>query len=74
VPADLVLVDEPTASLDADGAALVWAALERRRQYGATIVVATHDERAVKNLRARQITLEQGRLVEDSPADISALA
>ena len=66
LPADLLLLDEPTASLDAEGAELVWAALERRRHEGATVVIATHDERAVDRLQARRITLDRGRLLSDT--------
>jgi ABC-type multidrug transport system ATPase subunit len=40
---DLLLLDEPTASLDALNAGVVWGCLERRRARGAALVVASHD-------------------------------
>lgn len=40
----VVLLDEPTASLDVASAELVMAALRRHRDAGSTILVATHDD------------------------------
>lgn len=40
---DVLLVDEPTADLDADAAAVVRDGLLRARDRGVTLVVATHD-------------------------------
>jgi putative ABC transport system ATP-binding protein len=63
----LVLADEPTASLDADNAALVGAALvEETRAIGATLLVATHDARLIERLD-RRIELNAGRIVGDTP-------
>lgn len=45
---DLVVVDEPTASLDADSARQALAALDAARARGASILVATHDDLVVK--------------------------
>mgnify|MGYP001159286199 CR=1 FL=1 len=42
---DLILADEPTASLDAGNAMSVVASLRRVTDLGATLVVATHDPR-----------------------------
>lgn len=44
--ADLILADEPTASLDAANAAGVIRVLANLSDAGATVVVATHDPRA----------------------------
>jgi len=41
--ADLILLDEPTSSLDASGRELFSHILDEERQRGAMIVVATHD-------------------------------
>lgn len=41
---DLLLLDEPTASLDADNATVVWESLERRRADGIPLLVASHDD------------------------------
>lgn len=60
---DLLLIDEPTASLDADGCELVWSAFERRVASGTTLVVASHDEDAAARLGARHIAMSHGRLI-----------
>lgn len=39
----LLVADEPTASLDAESAALIRDMLSRVRMYGASVLVATHD-------------------------------
>lgn len=41
----LVLADEPTGSLDAENAELVFSLLEKLNQNGKTIVMVTHDKR-----------------------------
>ncbi len=41
--ADLIVLDEPTASLDASGRELFSRILDEERQRGAMIIVATHD-------------------------------
>lgn len=41
----VVLGDEPTGNLDAESARVVWSALQDHAGTGATVVVATHDER-----------------------------
>jgi putative ABC transport system ATP-binding protein len=43
----VVLVDEPTAELDDESAALVMAELHRSAGDGATVIVTTHDQRVV---------------------------
>ena len=58
----LVLVDEPTANLDAVTAALVRDALERIVA-GRTAVLATHDPE-VAALAARTVALDAGRVAE----------
>jgi ABC-2 type transport system ATP-binding protein len=47
----LVLLDEPTRSLDADARGRLWAALERRRQ--TSLVIATHLEEDVSRCDGR---------------------
>lgn len=50
--ADVILADEPTASLDAANAAGVIKVLGRLAGQGAAVVVATHDQRATKGCDA----------------------
>jgi len=52
-----LLLDEPTAGLDAAGAAELISALAEAAERGAAIVVATHDPRVAARLGARTIEL-----------------
>jgi ABC-type transport system involved in cytochrome bd biosynthesis fused ATPase/permease subunit len=69
--APLVLLDEPTANLDPEGAALVGEAIARLSE-GRTVVLAVH--RLALALRAdRVVVLEEGRVVEcGTPAALEA--
>ena len=59
--ADVLLLDEPTASADAASARLVLEALRARRAAGATIVFSTHDPKLAEALATRTLVLEDGR-------------
>jgi ABC-type transport system involved in cytochrome bd biosynthesis fused ATPase/permease subunit len=61
--APLVLLDEPTANLDADSEAAVLAAL-RTLASGRTVIVATHSP-AVMAMADRVVRLERGRPVAE---------
>jgi energy-coupling factor transporter ATP-binding protein EcfA2 len=63
--ADVLLIDEPTASADSDSRELIGAALGRAAEEGATIVFATHDPALVTRLASRTIVLDRGRIAED---------
>ena len=57
----LLLADEPTGELDSDTAAEVFAALRTvNREFGATVVVVTHDA-AVSGQVARTVAIRDGR-------------
>ena len=63
---EVLLLDEPTASLDPDTADWVRGRLEDyRRARGATIVLASHNMGEVERLCDRVIMLKQGRIVDD---------
>lgn len=66
---ELLLLDEPTASLDPDTADWVRAHLEQfRARRGATILLASHNMPEVERLCDRVIMMRQGRIVdEDAP-------
>lgn len=55
---DLLLLDEPTASLDAEHGRIVWESLERRRVAGVSLVVASHDDGWQGALQADTVDLE----------------
>lgn len=61
--ADVILADEPTASLDRTNRLLVTDFLRGAADRGATVVVATHDEDLIRESDAI-VMLEGGRVVE----------
>jgi cell division transport system ATP-binding protein len=58
----LVLADEPTGNLDAGYAADIMAMFRDFHQVGTTLVISTHDERAIAAVGGRRIELDHGRL------------
>jgi ABC-2 type transport system ATP-binding protein len=63
---ELLLLDEPTASLDPDTADWVRTKLETyRATRAATIVLASHNMAEVERLADRVIMLEKGRIIAD---------
>ena len=64
----VLLLDEPTASVDDASAALIREAVCRSvRDAGTTVVVATHDTEWLNGIQpARIVTLRNGRIQEDS--------
>jgi len=71
---EVLLLDEPTASLDPDTADWVRSRLEDyRRKRGATILLASHNMAEVERLCDRVIMLKTGRVVDDgAPAALIA--
>ncbi len=60
----LLLLDEPTAHLDAESAAGVLALLDAQKTKGRTIVVSTHDPRLADHAGIdRTIEMREGRIV-----------
>jgi len=71
---DLLLLDEPTASLDPDTADWVRARLERYcRDRRATVLLASHNMAEVERLCERVIIMKRGRIEDDdTPARLLA--
>lgn len=62
---DVLLLDEPTASMDIAGTLLVEGALERyRERTGCLLVVATHAPSQARRIAADTVMLASGRIVE----------
>jgi ABC-2 type transport system ATP-binding protein len=71
---EVLLLDEPTASLDPDTADWVRGRLERyRRERGATVLLASHNMNEVERLCDRVIIMKRGRIEDDdAPARLLA--
>jgi ABC-2 type transport system ATP-binding protein len=67
---EVLLLDEPTASLDPDTADWVRAEIEKyRAEQGATILLASHNMNEVERLCERVIMMKQGKIVDDDTPD-----
>ena len=71
---EVLLLDEPTASLDPDTADWVRSRLERyRRERAATVLLASHNMAEVERLCERVIIMKKGRIEDDdAPAQLLA--
>lgn len=69
---DVLLLDEPTASLDPDTADWVRGELETyQARSGAAILLASHNMAEVERLASRVLMMKAGRIVDDgAPADL----
>ncbi len=67
----VLVLDEPTAGFDRDLRARVVNALWRRTEAGATVIAISHDLAFVRAVAAREVVLEQGRIVADRPVSSS---
>jgi len=59
---NILLADEPTASLDADYADAIVDMFRSFNQVGVTVLISTHDERALRRLKPRVLILQRGSL------------
>ena len=67
----LLLMDEPTASLDPARRGELGDTLERLTQSGRTLLAATHDDDFVRDVADRVVVMADGRVVEQgAPAEV----
>jgi len=59
---NILIADEPTASLDAEYADAIVEMFRSFNQVGVTVLIATHDDRAIRKLQPRLLTLNRGSL------------
>ncbi len=61
----ILLADEPTGNLDADTGLSIMRLLDRINRTGTTVVMATHDQSIVNQMRKRVVELKEGIVVRD---------
>jgi ABC-2 type transport system ATP-binding protein len=66
---DLVVLDEPTAGLDAESRRSVWETVESFAAAGRSILITTHDLREAERLASRVVVVERGCIQVDAPPD-----
>ena len=61
-----IVADEPTGNLDPERSLEIMMLLERINQLGTTVLVVTHEKDLVNKFGKRVITIDQGRIINDS--------
>ncbi len=61
----ILIADEPTGNLDPETAWGIVRLLEEINNFGTTILVTTHDDNIVNQLRKRVVTLRDGKIIGD---------
>lgn len=62
----LLLADEPTGNLDLYNTQEIMRLLETINENGTTVVVVTHNEKLVNEMKKRVVTIKQGMIVSDA--------
>ena len=62
----LLLADEPTGNLDLYNTQEIMSLLETINENGTTVVVVTHNEKLVNEMKKRVVTIKQGMIVSDA--------
>lgn len=63
---DILLADEPTGNLDPLLSSEIFRLFQEFNQVGVSVLIASHDLALIARLRHRIITLDEGRLVNDT--------
>ncbi|MBR3164297.1 cell division ATP-binding protein FtsE [Candidatus Saccharibacteria bacterium] len=61
----ILIADEPTGNLDPETSWGIVRLLEEINNFGTTILVTTHDEKIVNQLKKRVLTIRDGKLIGD---------
>ena len=69
----LVIADEPTGNIDPELSLEMMELLERVSEMGITVLVVTHEHELVHRFHQRVVTLKEGRIISDVPADRAKL-
>lgn len=65
----ILIADEPTGNLDPETSWGIVSLLEEINNFGTTILVTTHDEKIVNQLKKRVITIRDGKVIGDQKND-----
>ena len=68
---DLLLLDEPYSSLDAEGTEIVTALIADLRRRGGAAILVTHDVTRARNVADRMVALVDGRIAPWTPNDLA---
>jgi len=63
----IILADEPTGSLDAESASVIFNLLKPFHTRGGTVIIATHDQELIRKGGGRMIYLDRGHLKMPPP-------
>lgn len=63
---EMILLDEPTASLDPENVALLEQTLEQLHQSGITLIVSTHDVDFAYRFATRALIFNRGEIIADA--------
>jgi cell division transport system ATP-binding protein len=61
----ILIADEPTGNLDPNTSVGIMKLLDRINRTGTTVLMATHDQAIVDQMRKRVVELDLGRMVRD---------
>ena len=70
----ILIADEPTGNLDPHTSVGIMKLLDRINKRDTTVIMATHDETIVNEMRKRVIELDQGNLVRDQARGVYGTA
>jgi cell division transport system ATP-binding protein len=61
----LIIADEPTGNLDPNTSMEIFQLLEKINQKGTTVLIATHNQQMVDQMKKRVITMSNGKITSD---------
>jgi ABC-2 type transport system ATP-binding protein len=67
---EFLLLDEPTAGLDAEGSKLVWKELQQRTRRGQTVVLVSHDLLQAQQYADQVMLLHEGKCIASATPQV----
>ena len=69
---EIIVADEPTGNVDPELSHEILELLNEINAMGTTVLVVTHEHELVREFHRRVITIDKGRVVSDTAADMNA--